>query len=510
MLSAAVVFSCHQGRLALRIPSFIAQHELHLSARAAMSWKSNGDLYEKFVELDKNNHDDFQADTYNRHYNKLVTKSDEEKVRKILKWKILKRKYFSPPPETNLLTWDAKEQIRYLHREFPQEWTVDRLSESFPVSRHGIIQILKSSYVPRDLQEITKHDNRVNKNWQLLTEGGGKEGGPVALLYEELVKSGNIKKMKTASGIPGLPVPERKMLVSGLKEYDTSRTIGPFEALVQKEDSQMKMEAPKKLESGSGTSVYVIDDQVKDLLNKVAFPEGQTTDGSNMEKELYKPAQVKDDYLAYRSRGHFSQFDENDTDSIHHQDIYNEVQNEENATSPSYQPLERKFKRGRGRLRNSIDYDNKIGQFTSVKDENELGVLLKEYQYKGTRKLSESKDSDGAPVPTASVSANRIKSMEQENLKATDKLHSNNAETAMNPYEKPVEKARKEILDKIKYDKDPYVYDYETGYQKPFGTKVTPRDSYMKIKVSGSKARFYQKDNVIYDENGEFLIKIPT
>ena len=66
-----------------------------------------------------------------------------------LKKKIVERKYFKQPQEVNLLTWKAKEQIRYLHSEFPDEWTPEVLAESFPVSLEGVHRLLGSGYVPR-------------------------------------------------------------------------------------------------------------------------------------------------------------------------------------------------------------------------------------------------------------------------------------------------------------------------------------------------------------------------
>ena len=66
-----------------------------------------------------------------------------------LKKKIVERKYFKKPQEVNLLTWKAKEQIRFLHNEFPEEWTPEQLAESFPISLEGVHQLLNSSYTPR-------------------------------------------------------------------------------------------------------------------------------------------------------------------------------------------------------------------------------------------------------------------------------------------------------------------------------------------------------------------------
>lgn len=112
--------------------------------------------------------------------------SEEEKLKKKIVHKIIERKYYKKPQETGLLTWDAKEQIRFLHNEYPNEWTIDRLAESFPTSREGVIKILKSRFQPKSLAEIVKHDERVQNHWKELQDGKSKgmlASGPVTSRY---------------------------------------------------------------------------------------------------------------------------------------------------------------------------------------------------------------------------------------------------------------------------------------------------------------------------------------
>ncbi len=82
----------------------------------------------------------------------------------------------------SLLTWDAKEQIRYLNQEYPDEWTIERLAESFPVSQEGIVKLLKSRFVPRSVEQVVKHDQKVQERWLALKPGHKEpQGGPIAL-----------------------------------------------------------------------------------------------------------------------------------------------------------------------------------------------------------------------------------------------------------------------------------------------------------------------------------------
>ena len=58
--------------------------------------------------------------------------------------KIIERKHFKKEQEINLLTYDAKEQIRYLNGEYPEEWTPERISKSFPISVEGVRKVTET------------------------------------------------------------------------------------------------------------------------------------------------------------------------------------------------------------------------------------------------------------------------------------------------------------------------------------------------------------------------------
>lgn len=75
--------------------------------------------------------DDLEADfmdvhkSYKEHRREMVLKKER------LKYQIVKQKYFKEK-FPNFLTWNDKEQIKFLHNKDPEEWTVEKLSESFP------------------------------------------------------------------------------------------------------------------------------------------------------------------------------------------------------------------------------------------------------------------------------------------------------------------------------------------------------------------------------------------
>lgn len=63
---------------------------------------------------------------------------EQEKRHKITTLKIIEKKYFKKPKEPNLLTWTAKEQLKYLNSMDPGLWTPEKLAESFPISVEGV------------------------------------------------------------------------------------------------------------------------------------------------------------------------------------------------------------------------------------------------------------------------------------------------------------------------------------------------------------------------------------
>ncbi|KAF5270317.1 hypothetical protein FQR65_LT05505 [Abscondita terminalis] len=82
---------------------------------------------------------------------------------------IVKQKYFKEK-SPNFLSWADKEQIRYLHKSDPEEWTIEKLAEGFPALPHVISKILKASWTKKSVQKIQSHDKSVEENWKLFRE----------------------------------------------------------------------------------------------------------------------------------------------------------------------------------------------------------------------------------------------------------------------------------------------------------------------------------------------------
>lgn len=79
---------------------------------------------------------------------------------------IVGNKYFKTK-QLNFLTWSEKEQIRYLHNFDPEEWSIDKLVESFPADRYTVVKIIKAKWIPRDAGRVQRHDEAVRENWEL-------------------------------------------------------------------------------------------------------------------------------------------------------------------------------------------------------------------------------------------------------------------------------------------------------------------------------------------------------
>ena len=69
-------------------------------------------------------------------------KADEAERKKIEKRRIIEKKVYPKPTNPSLLTWMEKEMIRYLHRLDPEEWSYERLSESFPATTGVVHKVL--------------------------------------------------------------------------------------------------------------------------------------------------------------------------------------------------------------------------------------------------------------------------------------------------------------------------------------------------------------------------------
>ena len=158
---------------------------------------------EKYFEVEE----DLDVYSQNQHlYHKKIIDEDIRK-RSSIKLAIINKKMRKLEGEKhsyfNLLTWDAKEQIKYLHLQDPEFWTVERIAQSYPITEENAHKLLKSKWSPKTLNDLAKHDQKVMQNWALLAKSEQVEArGPAINTYEEYKKSNKLALLKYACGLP--------------------------------------------------------------------------------------------------------------------------------------------------------------------------------------------------------------------------------------------------------------------------------------------------------------------
>ncbi|KAJ1522224.1 hypothetical protein ONE63_002532 [Megalurothrips usitatus] len=83
----------------------------------------------------------------------------------------IQRKQLKEEKLPNMLFWDEKQEIKTLHANDPEKWTIMRLAFSYPASPSVIKKVLKSQMKLRSQEEIERHDRRVQRNWEEYSEG---------------------------------------------------------------------------------------------------------------------------------------------------------------------------------------------------------------------------------------------------------------------------------------------------------------------------------------------------
>ncbi|XP_060526734.1 uncharacterized protein LOC132702236 [Cylas formicarius] len=113
---------------------------------------------------------DFESDfmevhkSYREHVNEMDAMKEQEK------YFIVRQKYFKQK-FPNFLTWHDKEQIKFLHEQDPQEWSVEKLSEGFPATREVVQSLVRRTWTKKTPQKIANHDKTVIKNWENFKKG---------------------------------------------------------------------------------------------------------------------------------------------------------------------------------------------------------------------------------------------------------------------------------------------------------------------------------------------------
>jgi len=88
-----------------------------------------------------------------------------QKNKEHLKQQIVNQKYFTEN-EPRFLTFAERQLICKLYKSNPEEWTVEKLSESFPALPETIQKIVHANWMPESVERIMQYDDVAIENWK--------------------------------------------------------------------------------------------------------------------------------------------------------------------------------------------------------------------------------------------------------------------------------------------------------------------------------------------------------
>ncbi|XP_012528329.2 uncharacterized protein LOC105831947 [Monomorium pharaonis] len=113
---------------------------------------------------------EFEADFMNVGISHKMHEREMRIRKERLKQQIVTQKYFKEK-EPRFLTFMERELIHKLHKHNPEEWTVEKLSESFPALPETIQRILHAKWSPKSVERVVEYDNVAVQNWEKFRMG---------------------------------------------------------------------------------------------------------------------------------------------------------------------------------------------------------------------------------------------------------------------------------------------------------------------------------------------------
>uniref|UniRef100_A0A182MIG0 ABC transporter domain-containing protein n=1 Tax=Anopheles culicifacies TaxID=139723 RepID=A0A182MIG0_9DIPT len=177
-----------------------------------------------------NSLDDGEADFHQVHKSHKQFEAEQAQYRDRLQTWIVGNKYFKSK-QLNFLTWAEKEQIRYLYSLDPDEWNIDKLTESFPADRYTIAKIVKTKWQPKGGKRMERHDAIVQENWQMFRSGRIRNLDPGFAQHLNKFMQRTVDKVnelqatletKPLYEIRPLPQGEFTAIVTSCKKYQSS------------------------------------------------------------------------------------------------------------------------------------------------------------------------------------------------------------------------------------------------------------------------------------------------
>jgi len=125
---------------------------------------------ESVDSFDSEDVSEFEADFMNVGMSHKMYEKEMRTKKERLKQQIVIQKYFKEK-EPRFLTFVEREMIHKLHNHNPEEWTAEKLSESFPAMPETIQKILRTKWSPKSVEKVMAYDNVVVKNWEKFRAG---------------------------------------------------------------------------------------------------------------------------------------------------------------------------------------------------------------------------------------------------------------------------------------------------------------------------------------------------
>ncbi|GIY30074.1 hypothetical protein CDAR_445421 [Caerostris darwini] len=230
-----------------------------------------------------------------------------------VKKQIIQKKYFKFEVESNLLTYAAKLQIRYLNKLNPEEWTPETLSQHFPTTPTGVKKLLRSNYELRTPEKIKKHDEEVEQRWEILK--ARKHSDLITFYTQKMWDEGKILKenYKGNPNLPNKPASADKKII----EEEKNIVTGEYSAIIQQyikykrekdaHDNSKAICKADELQFNCNSIDSLKTEKPKNLLNKKKYIVYDETHSNNLDmissKKKLRPLQETDVLL--------SQFKEN-------------------------------------------------------------------------------------------------------------------------------------------------------------------------------------------------------
>ncbi|CAG5132936.1 unnamed protein product [Candidula unifasciata] len=208
---------------------------------------------------------------------KYTNKRDANMIKQLKthRYKTLEHKFFRKPSPPDLLTWAAKEQIRYLHSLDPEEYSVEALSDLFPVSEEIIKQMIKSKIRMIREKDMLQHDENVQKNWEDLMASLENEDPAISDKLQAFKNSQGEIIIQNATGVKDLPFSERNT--------DRFFPRGEFSAIVKD-----CYDAKKKALKEAREELQAKSEDISAVLSKVSEKIKMTSERKTTSSRLLK------------------------------------------------------------------------------------------------------------------------------------------------------------------------------------------------------------------------------